>query len=358
MIFDNNKNSNKIMVKRFFMPLIIALCFSCRATDNSVVNESVRVVKCSKVIVVDSLSTSATFAGRVDAEIEANVAFRIAGQIEKIEVVAGMFVREGDVVAVMDDRDYKTQLSATEAEYKGIKSHVDRVKELYKSESVSPSDYDKAIAAMDQIEAKKLAHTNALNDCKLRAPFDGYIQKINFEQGEMVAAGMSIVSMISNRASQIEINVPTSYYIRRGDYSSATAKIELLGDRDFDLKLIGTTPKANLSGLYSMRFNIVGKDQPSPGMIAMVTVNYNNCSASYAQIPVSAIVENSVWVVGGGKVSTKQIEIIELKSNGVALVDGLDSGETVVTAGVRSLKEGQKVEVMQSVGESNIGGLL
>lgn len=76
---------------------------------------------------------------------------------------------------------------------------------------------------MQQITSKYNAHKNALKDTRLVAPFDGYIQKKYFDTDETVAAGMPVISMIDTRYFEVEIDVPSSDYVRRHLFNRFTA---------------------------------------------------------------------------------------------------------------------------------------
>lgn len=343
-------------MKKILLLFLCGLLISCTNGGRKV--ESIRTVKCDTVRMVNHSTQSSHFSGRVKAALESNVAFRVAGQINQINVVQGQFIGKGTVIAKLDDRDYQTQLSATKAEYNRIKSEADRVIELYEKQSATPNDYDKAVYGLEQITTKLEAHRNALADTRLVAPYDGYVENIHFHRGETVGAGMAVVSMISSGRPEIEINIPTADFIKRGEFESATATIQAFDGKEFELKLIGINQSANLNQLYTTRFEVIGTPTPSPGMTAMVSVNYKNDSSTLMQIPVTALVENRVWVFDGEKVSGRSIEVVAIKTDGTAWVKGLSDQEVVVSGGANSLKEGQRVKALQKKSKTNEGGVL
>jgi RND family efflux transporter MFP subunit len=270
-------------------------------------------------------------------------------------------------LAELDSRDYVIQLSATEAEYNRIKSEAERVMTLYEKGSVTPNDYDKAVYGLQQITAKYEAHKNALSDTKLCAPFDGYVQKRLFEAGETIGAGMPVISMISAGLPEVEINIPSSDFIRRDRFESFSCSVELYPDKTFPLELIGITQKANLNRLYTVRLKMKELTQqiPAPGMTAMVTVQYRTEETGWVYIPVSAVFEkdgeSTVWVYNNGTqtVETRAITPIKILNDGKAVVsEGLAEGERVVTAGVRALRQGERVKLLPAASPTNIGGLL
>lgn len=346
------------------LPLFVLLIGCAGGTSKE---EHVRYVQCDTVQAVGNTTVQSRFSGRVKAASESDVAFRVAGQIARMNVSQGQFVCKGTVIALLDDRDYRTQLSATEAEYNSVKAEVDRVVELYKKRSVTPNEYDKAVYGLKQITAKLEAHRNALSYTRLIAPFDGYIQKKLFDTGETVAAGMAVVSIVSTDNPEVEINIPTADFLRQGEYTEATATIDGFSGQTFPLELIGINQKANLNQLYTTRFRIKTPKQKGsgamtarvvPGMTAMVTLHYRNAIGQLMRIPFTALSTDSVWIQNEGKAIRKAVKVHEIKSDGTALVEGLSAGDLIISNGIHTLKEGQPVRALPAKSTTNAGGLL
>ena len=310
---------------------------------------------------------SVTYPGKVAAASNVKLAFRVAGPIKTMKVNSGQYVKKGQLLAEIDPRDYLIQFNATQAEYNQIKGESDRVIELYQRGSVSVNEYDKAVSAKKRVTALYQAHRNALKDTRLLAPFDGYIQKKYFDTDETVAAGMPVISMIDTRYFEVEIDVPSSDYVRRHLFNRFTAVADVFPDRVFPLELIDVTKKANLNQLYQMRLRLT-PDPAIPlaaGMSVNVTIDYEAGGDNLTVVPLSAIFQDkeksSVWVYrpADKKVTQRQVKIRQiLKEGRVVLDEGLQSGEIVVTAGVHKLKEGMEVERLKPVADTNIGGLL
>ena len=120
---------------------------------------------------------STPYPGKIKAASDVQLAFRVAGPILRFNAEVGEFVKKGEVLAEIDPRDYRLQYEATKAEYTQVTEESDRVIELYHRKSVPVNDYDKAVAAKQRIASLYHANLIALNDTKLKAPFDGYVQK-------------------------------------------------------------------------------------------------------------------------------------------------------------------------------------
>lgn len=337
------------------LPLLVLLVGCARGTSKE---EHARYVQCDTVKAVGGSVTQSRFSGRVKAASEADVAFRVAGQIAGMNVTEGQFIRQGTVIARLDDRDFRTQLAATEAEYNRIRAEVDRIIELYEKKSVTPNEYDKAIYGLKQITAKLEAHRNALSYTRLVAPFDGYVQKKSFDVGETVGAGLAVVSLVSTDRPEIEIHLPTADFIRQNEYAGATATIDVFPGRIFELELAGINRKANLNQLYTATFRIKEASGVAPGMTAMVTILYEGEGTGLMRIPFTALSEDSVWIADKGKAVRKAVKVREIKNDGTVFVEGLNEGELVISRGIHTLKEGQRVKELPAKSETNRGGVL
>ncbi len=348
------------------LAIIIALLILSSCVETKKGGESIRKVKCAEVELVNNNYIETIFPGKIVASKDVNLGFRVAGIVDKFLIEEGGFVRKGDVIAIMDDRDYKVQLDATQAEYDGIKSEAERVIALYNEESISENSYDKAVNGLKQITAKLEAHKNALGDTRLRAPFDGYVQKQLFDVGEAVSAGMPVVSMVSSTTPEVTINIPAANYMIRDKYLSAIATVDMYPDTLFNLKLKSIAPKANLNQLYTTTFAIepIKGVTLAPGITIMVNMRYQGDGVQQLSIPFSSVVsimdDSYVWIVlQDGTVAKRTIKVEQIKRDGTAIVSGdIKANEMVVTAGVKSLTDGIIVEILEPTSATNIGGVL
>jgi len=165
----------------------------------------------------------------------------------------------------------------------------------------------------------------------------------------------------------VEINIPSAEYIKRDKFEAFACEIDVYTDTVFPLELIGITQKANMNQLYTVRLKMKTGDKqtPSPGMAVMVTIQYQSEKSELVYIPYSALFEinsvSSVWIYNPDtkSVSVRKVKLYEIRTNGTVIIsEGLTHGEIVITAGVHSLKDGEKVKILPQPSETNIGGLL
>jgi pyruvate/2-oxoglutarate dehydrogenase complex dihydrolipoamide acyltransferase (E2) component len=170
----------------------------------------------------DKIPETDRYFGAVQSRYEVDQAFRVGGKVVTRKVDVGQKVRQGDVIAVVDDADYKLaaeaarqQLSAAEAQARQAESDRKRLNELKTDGSVSPSDDEKAQSnaqttrATADAEARRLELArNRLEYTVLRASQDGVVTSVKFEVGQVVAEGPPIVSIAKDGEPEIVVNVP------------------------------------------------------------------------------------------------------------------------------------------------------
>lgn len=304
------------------------------------------------------------YPGKVKASDEVNMAFQVAGKLKRIYVGDGEIVSKGQLVAELDDRDYRIQLEAVEAEYNNVKADAERVMRLYKEGATTASNYDKARYGLQQITAKYENCKNQLEDTKIYSPFSGKVQKHYYDAPAVVGAGMPILSLVSGESLEIEINVPAKEYSSIGRGCRFEATFGFLQDKAVALRYLSTSPKANANQLYTVRLAIAGNDKGvAPGMNAMVKVYSAEGQAEGVAVPSSAIFNDNgkscVWLLSGGVVGKREVDVGDLRSDGtMTVLSGISSGDVIVTAGVHKLNEGQAVRVLPATTSTNVGGLL
>ena len=320
-----------------------------------------------------------SYPGRTRAAETSGVAFRVSGQLAEVPVREGKHVRRGQILARMDDRDYRTQLAATEAEYAQVKAEAERVMALWADSATTQNNYDKARYGLEQMTQKLRNHRDQLKDCVLTAPFDGYVQDILHEAHETVGAGMPVVRLFSAAGVEIVIHIPASEYLRREEVDGFTASFDALPGRTFALRQVSVAHGANANQLYEVRLALeepAGSEegtsltaQITPGMATTVTLAYKADTHRPVVVPASAVFDNGAGPAvlvyhasaGGatGTLSRVPVEVGFIHSDGsVELASGLAAGEQVVVSGVHTLNDGETVRPFPTPSATNVGGLL
>lgn len=356
-------------IKRSLKKLPVVCVLVLYACGNGTADKTQPVVKNVKVVypVPTGMQTVRTFPGVVKVAQEINLSFKTAGQIAEVCVKEGDYVREGQTIARLDDKDYKLQLKASEANFNQMSLEMERMEELYRRGSLPVNDYEKFLAGFEQLKVQLETDRNTVSYTLLKAPVSGYIQSVNFRKSEMVNAGTSVMSLIDPSHVEIETELPAALYLRQNQFTGYTCKSTLLPDREFSLALSSVNHKSSGNQLHKMTFIPTSRDASvlMPGMSVEVNVMISNDNESAGfTLPVSAVFMSDekswVWIVNGqSEVQKREVRIGGLDSEGRIMVrSGITAGDNVVVAGVGALNESDNVRVIENPSATNVGGML
>lgn len=303
-------------------------------------------------------ATTADYSGTVRARYETKLAFQVSGQVLSRNVSMGAHVHAGDVLMVINARDVQQQVNATSAGVASARAQLDlaranraRYEELYAAQAVSAAMLDQyrtnenaAEAAYRQALAQNAQSSNALGYTNLIAGADGVISGILAEEGQVVAAGQTVMTLTQDGEREIEIAVPES---RLAEVSLGMPAVSLWANQT---ALTGTVreiaPIADpAGGTYTVRIALADAPADLPlGMTARVRLGTQ--AEVGAVLPLSAIYqtgdEAQVYIVEDGVVHLCPVTVTAFRERD-AVVTGLPQNAVVVTAGVHRLHDGEKV---------------
>jgi len=341
---------------------VLAIVSCNRLNENK--SDVVKLVKTSQVKQIPVVMQK-HFPGVIEEKEQVSLAFRVAGPIKTIHVKEGDYVKEGQLVAEMDTRDYEVQKTAIEAQANQIQSEYNRVEELNSRNSVADNDYEKMKAGKEMIEAKLKNANDQLNDTKLYAPFSGYITKVNFKEGELVNHGTPIATLIDVSLLKVDIDVPASILLMKDKITKIECSQEDIPDKTFPLILVANNVKANNNGLYKfyLQHKPLTKTELVPGMNVSVNISYKARENDILSIPLNAVFEEEgksyVWIVNDSIVNKKMVETCNVIRKGeIGITNGLKENQEIVVGGLNLLKDKETVKVIPQISKTNVGNLL
>ena len=307
----------------------------------------------------DAAASEGGYTGTVRGRYETRLAFQVGGQILSRNVNVGAHVRAGDVLMVIDARDVQQQANATNAAAQAARSRYElarteraRYEQLYAAQAISEAMLDQyrtneraAEAAYRQAVAQDTASHNALGYTNLVAGADGVISNITAEEGQIIAAGQTVMTLTQEGEREIEIAVPES---RLAEVSvGMPAAVALWANSAAYtgiLRELSPVPDA-ATRTYTARIALTDAPADLPlGMTARVRLGASVQDG--VAIPLSALYQTGdtaqVYVVEDDAVHLVPVTVTAFRTND-ALVAGLPQGARIVTAGVHQLHEGEKV---------------
>ena len=186
------------------MAMIAAVFCSCGQQPAQ--ERGPRPVKLAEVTSLSRIEKS--YSGVVSPDQFSDLAFKMSGPLVAMNVLEGQRVKKGQVVAEIDPTDYKLDYDAKRASFQKASSQMQRAEKLLAKNAISMQEFETTQASYTNAKSAFENAQNTLNDTKLRAPFDGFIQKKYVENYQRVQPGQGVVCLINPAKLQVEFTIP------------------------------------------------------------------------------------------------------------------------------------------------------
>ena len=297
------------------------------------------------------------FSGQLNASEGTGIGFQVGGRIVLLAVKVGQRLEKGQVLAKLDDSDYKNQLSDAEAQNSQAKQELQRTKRLFEAGNASRSQFDSANAREQSTEAALEQAKRRVRDCVLVMPYSGLIGNVAGEVQQVVSAGQEIVSIQGNEGLEFQIGVPADLVGEIEDGLVASITISGRDDLSYTGKVTEISPQMATNTTYPVTIALEGEDERiRAGMDGVAKVWLPLAGGGIVTIPLECVVaqagtEPFVWLVRAttlnlGIIERAPISIGDLRPDGeVAVISGLETGDVLVSRGVHRVEAGLQVRL-------------
>jgi membrane fusion protein, multidrug efflux system len=308
-------------------------------------------------VTVAPFSRTLELTGTATPTRQARLASPGEGPIQNCRVREGDQVRRGErLVTIGRSGAAAAQVTASAESVKEQEAELNRIKILVESGAVPGSQLDTAKAKYEGARALLAKARELAGDYSVEAPWDGVVSKVLVKDGDFVAPRAPLVEMYDPHSLVIRLAVPETRATEVIKGTPAMVQLDAYPDKTFAGKVTLVYPE--LDTKTRTRTAEVKVNSPValiPGMFARLKLTLKSV-ANAAAVPVDAVLvqpngEKVVFVIQEGKAHRRLITT-GLEADGkVQVISGLQSGETVVTAGNEKLKDGVAVKVQGGAGK-------
>lgn len=286
------------------------------------------------------------------------LSFRVGGPIDRFEVYAGNFYKQGDILAEIDPRDFRIRKERAEAVYTQAKAEFERISVLYEKNNISASTYEKAKADYTSARTAFETATNELDDTRLIAPFNGYAGETYIEKYQDVKASQPILSFIDIDQLKIEAYVTQEIAFSTPAPKEVSLEFDAMPGRSFQARVIEISKSTTANNLsYLLTALLPNADrQLLAGMSGKLYLTVTGSAEPAVTIPQTALchrpsIGDYVWVVNPASGQVRQQAVTSgplLPSGRITVVDGLSADETIAISGLRFLSNGMTVRIAEN----------
>lgn len=308
-------------------------------------------------------------AGTIEPQVQTDLSFRVLGRLLVRSVNVGDVVAKDQVVAAIDDTALKLSVRSALAEVANAQAQLtnasgteDRQRTLLETAATSRATFETAEqgrsaaeASLARAQANLVKAREQLGYAQLKAEFAGVVTAVGAELGQVVSPGRSVVTIARPDIREAVVDIGEDFIgdIRIG--SPFQVSLQLDGAPVVTGRVREIAPQAD-SVTRTRRVRITLDHPPAVFRLgSTVAARPADTLAADLLIPGSAVFtrdgKSFVWCVAadGRTVHAQQVTVSAASGDKARVTSGLAAGTRLVTAGVHSLSEGQKIRLEQDV---------
>lgn len=352
---------SKRICSLFLSMFTLSFLLACGSEPSEPEDKTVTLARPAKLIEIGQIRSDEflNYPAVIKSQRLSTLSFEVSGVVRELLVVEAQQVKQGEVLAKLDQRDLRAQLKSARAQFKNADEEYQRAVRLIKEDAISRSELEQRKSQRDVNKAQLETAEKALQDSVLVTPYAGNIARVSIQEQQAIQAGEPAIVILGAGGLEASINLPSSIVAKARNQKTSEIRAYLTLSVDPDRRIPVTFKEATLdadvaSQTYEITFTFVAPDDLNvlPGMNATIWFKDPTTVDSkipQATVPLTAIVTDGeqkyVWVVNRESmvVTRRNITVEDGIGSNLKVSSGLELGETIVAAGVSSLSEGMKV---------------
>ena len=353
--------------KNILMLLFTSLLFAC-AADEAPPEEQLRPVR---YVMVDAGNgtRSRSFSGVSKSSTESRTSFKVAGTVTNVPVQIGQRLQAGDLIAELDRATYDLQaqqaqasLVESQANNRRAAANYERTKGLYANDNASLNDLESSRAEAESAQAMVEASAKSFEIAELNASYtrltadtDCSIASLDVEVNENVASGQQVAVVSCGDEFEVTMDLPESLIANVELETDVTISFGSLPDEVFkgEVSEVAVASASGTAGFPVVIRILDASPGLRSGLAADVTFHFDaGDTAGIFILPVSAVINGTdgtfVFIAEPSNddqaiVQRRPVVLGELTQMGIEVVDGVNIGDRVITAGISVIRDGQRV---------------
>lgn len=304
-------------------------------------------VKAQEIPATDNGST-VTYIGTVKPEKSKVLTAAHSGTITGLNVKQGSYVRKGQTVAEIESQSLTSSQDMAHATLKQAEDGYERAKKVYEGGGITEAKWVEVETQLAQARAAAEIADKAVEDCVIKAPYNGYITEVSVSEGEEASIAQPIATIIDINSLEFEFSVPEMDLDGLKAGQDVEISVSALGEDAVQgrIKSKGFTASP-LS--HSYKCTAVALKPVSglmPGMACKIRTEKE--AVAGIAIPTSIVQTGSegnyIWVIEDGKAAKRNIVTGGYTGSGVIVTEGLEPGDQVIIEGFQKVSTGMAVK--------------
>lgn len=311
----------------------------------------------TKTVAPSNFASYVRVVGNVETSNDIMISAEVNGRVIDYRVEEGAQVKKGQTIVKIDDSKLKQEKARLEAMTSQTKEQYERLKKVYEEDGIgSELDYLNAKYAYEQSNSALESIKIDLENTNIKAPFNGEVEAIMVEEGEMVSPGMQVVRLIGSEAYKIVAGVPARYSdaVQVGDQVDVWFDTQVRDTLNSAINYVGGSINPQ-NRTFRIETRLPKNKTYKVDMIAnmkLKTVEQSNVLVISEEFVYSKDNRYVVYVLseneeGKAVADEREVKLGLSYQTDVIIEEGLAEGDQLITLGSAFLDDGMRVTVKE-----------
>jgi membrane fusion protein (multidrug efflux system) len=292
--------------------------------------------------------------GVIEPWLHLNLLSKLNGTVEEVLVSEGDHIKQGDIIARIEDADYRIALEMAESSYNLARSEYKRDLSMFDKGIVSSSELESRKSRLQTTKSDVEQRKLQLTRCKILSPMDGVITKLSAKTGLLLNVADPVAEIVQIDQLKAVIGIPETDVARVSDLERIDLTIKALDN----LKKEGTkhffspTPDSS-ARLYNLELKL---ENPTgkilPGMFVRAAIIKQRITDAMV-VPLYSVISRNehhfVFIAEDGVAVKKAVQLGYLEGWKVHIKEGLNTGDLVLVEGQRGVEDGQRINIIRTL---------
>jgi len=299
--------------------------------------------------VTHTFQDALSFLGTFDPYRQNTIGSDASGKIIRLAIEEGDRVKQGQLIAKIDDEMLQLQLQNAEISIEGQKNDDNRYTTLQKENAIAGVQVEKTKLGLRSAEVQKKQLQKQVRSTSITAPFSGVITKKMVDLGSVIGPGTQLVELTDISSLKLTVSVPERDIMKFKLGQQVNVFCDIYGKKAFAGKVTYINVQADKAHNFKVQITVknTGADQIMAGMYGSVKLT-NNQSKTGLAIPRKALVGSSkdpkVYVVQNGKAVLTSFTAGTSDGEFIEVVSGLTKNDVIVVKGQINLQNNAPVK--------------
>lgn len=276
------------------------------------------------------------------------------GQVVQVLVDEGAEVRVGQTLAIIKADLQSIELQNAEAAYQTAKKDAQRFENAFETGGVTQQQLDQIRLQLQSAEARLNQAKITVGDSHVKSTINGIVNKRHIEPGTVVGPGTPLFDVVNVSKLKLNVNVSESQVAAINTGDEVRIKASVYPDKEFKGKITFIAAMADSSLNFPVEIEVINntENQLRAGMYGSVLFSSQGEDIPAIKVVprdafVGSVSNNEIFVAKDGTAQLRKVVAGRNFGDKVEILDGLETGEIVITSGIINLTDGAKIAIVE-----------